>query len=36
VGDKTQGGGVKKNFGSTKNENDWWEDKRSESGFKKT
>ena len=34
MGDKTQGGGVK-TFCSTKNENDWWEGKRSENRFKK-
>jgi hypothetical protein len=33
--DKTQGGGVKKKL-FNKNENDWWEGKRSENRFKKT
>jgi hypothetical protein len=36
VGDKTQGGGVKEILVQQKNENDWWEGKRSENGFKKT
>ncbi len=38
VGDKTQGGRSKKNFGEKKNENDWWEgkNKKSEPRFKKT
>ena len=36
MGDKTQGGGVKKNLGKKKTKNDWWEGKRNEKGFKKT
>jgi hypothetical protein len=37
VGDKTQGGRRKINFGGKKKiENDWWEGKKSEKRFKRT
>ena len=36
MGDKTQGGGVKKTLVKKKTKNDWWEGEKNEKRFKKT